>query len=140
MKSTLLALLLIGHAHGAEPQIDSILSAIVAVETGCVRTGTGEVSGKWSIGEAGEVSPFQLHPRVLQDLGVAHKSGRIHRNPVYAESIARLWLGRLHHRFGNWPDAVAAWNGGAYGMRGRSAQDYSVRVMALAETYEKGNP
>lgn len=128
------ALLLTGVLYGHEITIDHALSAIVSVESGCTRVGMGQITGSYAVGKDGEVSPFQLHLSVLRDLGVAGKSARIHRDPVYAESLARLWLGRLHQRFGNWPDTFAAWNGGPHGYRRRAARDYSERCMNVAQS------
>ncbi len=130
---TLLALAAhVPQAPASEITIEEVLTGIAAVETGYTRHGIGSGKGTWSVGQSGEVSPWQIHPSVLRDLGLHAKSARINRDIVYAESIARLWLGRLYIRFGNWPDSVAAWNGGPRGLERRSARDYSDRVMNIA--------
>ena len=131
---TRIILILLGaiHAQAQEITIEQALSALVQVESGCVRVGMGQISGRWEVGADGEVSPFQLHQRLLRDLGVAGKSARIHRDTVYAESISRLILERLYNRFGNWPDTFAAWNGGPNGYKRRMARDYSVRCMNIS--------
>ena len=136
----LLALFLCAACQGTyarEVTIESALSAIVAVESGCTRVGMGQISGRWEIGADGEVSPFQLHVDLLRDLGVSGKLARLHRDPVYAESLARFQLDRLYKRFGNWPDTFAAWNGGANGYKRRMARDYSERCMNLATQLAK---
>ena len=135
---TLLGCLAMAHSAEGESRdritIESALSAIVQVESGCTRLGMGSISGRWGIGQDGEVSPFQIHISVLRDLGVEGKRDRIHRDIVYAESIARLILTRYYNRFGNWPETFAAWNGGANGYQRRVARDYSRRVMNLASS------
>jgi hypothetical protein len=109
---------------------DRIVAAIAAVETGTEWRSIGDVRGKWSRGADGEVSPFQLSPAVLTDMGVTNHA-RVHRDTVYAESLARLWLVRCYVKAGNWPDAVARYNAGNR-YRSRTARDYSARVIALA--------
>ena len=109
---------------------DRIVAAIAAVETGTEWRNTGDVRGKWSRGADGEVSPFQLSPAALTDMGVTNHA-RVHRDVVYAESLARLWLVRCYAKAGNWPDAVARFNAGNR-YRSRTARDYSTRVLALA--------
>lgn len=111
---------------------DRIVAAIVQVESGCEWRGIGDVRGKWSRGADGEVSPFQISPAALSDMGVTNAS-RVHRDTVWAESLARLWLSRCFDRHGNWPEAVAAYNAGSR-YRSRSARDYACRVIALAES------
>ena len=133
MKAALLLITgLLANGNAQDITIDHALGAIVAVESGCTRVGMGQISGRWEVGADGEVSPFQLHQRLLRDLGVAGKSARIHRDTVYAESISRLILERLYNRFGNWPDTFAAWNGGPNGYKRRMARDYSVRCMNIS--------
>ena len=140
IKSTLLALLLIGHAHAQEITIEDALSAIVSVETGCVRVDIGHIRGRWSYGSGGEVSCFQIHPSVLAHLRLSEKSARIHSDPVYAESVARLWFIHLLQKHGNYHDSFAAWNGGDRGSHRRSAQDYAARAVAIATQYAKERP
>ena len=109
---------------------DRIVAAIAAVETGTRWHSIGDVRGKWSRGADGEVSPFQLSPSALTDMGVTNHT-RVHRDTVYAESLARLWLVRCYVKAGNWPDAVARYNAGTR-YRSRTARDYSARVIALS--------
>ena len=109
---------------------DRIVAAIAAVETGTEWRNTGDVRGKWSRGADGEVSPFQLSPAALTDMGVTNHA-RVHRDVVYAESLARLWLVRCYAKAGNWPDAVARFNAGSR-YRSRAARDYAERVLAIA--------
>jgi hypothetical protein len=109
---------------------DRILAALVQVESGCEWRGIGDIKGKWARGDDGEVSPFQLAPAALTDMGVTNHA-RVHRDPVYAESLARLWLSRCYVKHGNWAQALAAYNGGTR-YRSRRARDYSERILNLA--------
>jgi hypothetical protein len=109
---------------------DSIIRGLVMVESGCEWRDTGDIRGKWSIGADAEVSPFQLSHAALSDMGVTNHA-RVHRDTVYAESLARLWLARCYAKAGNRPDAVARYNAGSR-YRSRTARDYSARVLALA--------
>jgi hypothetical protein len=109
---------------------DPILRALVAVESGCDWRGIGNIKGQWSRGADGEVSPFQLGRDALSDMGVTNHA-RVHRDPVYAESLARLWLSRCFDRTGNWPDALSRYNAGSR-YRTRAARDYSARILNLA--------
>ena len=124
-----LALVTCAPAKGVEVP-DRIVAAIAAVETRTEWRSIGDVRGKWSRGADGEVSPFQLSPAALTDMGVTNHA-RVHRDTVYAESLARLWLVRCYVQAGNWPDAVARYNAGNR-YRSRTARDYSARVIALA--------
>jgi hypothetical protein len=120
---------LAGKAKAAEVP-DRILAALVQVESGCEWRGIGDIKGKWARGDDGEVSPFQLAPAALTDMGVTNHA-RVHRDPVYAESLARLWLSRCYVKHGNWADALSAYNGGTR-YRSRRARDYSERILNLA--------
>jgi hypothetical protein len=109
---------------------DSILRALVQVESGCDWRGIGDVRGHWSRGADGEVSCFQLSPAALSDMGVTN-SARVHRDVVYAESLARLWLSRCYEKHGDWATALACYNSGSR-YRSRKARDYSARIIALS--------
>ncbi len=110
---------------------DRIVAALCQIESGCEWRGIGDIKGRWSVGADGEVSPFQLTQGAIADMGAAAHSARIHRDPVYAESLARLWLSRCYAKAGNWPAALAIYNGGR-NYRSLAARDYSKRVLALA--------
>lgn len=133
----LLLALKVSHAQAQEISIDHFLSALASVETGVTRTGIGEIHGKWSIGKDGEVSCFQISPAVLHDLGLSGQASRIHRDPVYAESVARLWLSRIMGSNGDWHLAAATWNAGPRGRKSRQATDYADRVVNLAQRLAK---
>lgn len=126
----LFALVLIGAVATAAETPDRIIAALVQVESGCEWRGIGNIKGTWARGADGEVSPFQLAPAALTDMGVTNHA-RVHRDPVYAESLARLWLSRCYAKHGNWPQALAAYNAGSR-YRSRSARDYADRILSLA--------
>ena len=121
-----------GAACAQDPTIDHYIAAIAGVETGVRYMGVGDIRGKWSVGQDGEVSPWQLSPAVLADLNVKNKSRRIHSDPVLAESIVRQWLARLHSRYGRWEDVLGAYHRGHGARRGGAAADYADRVINLA--------
>jgi hypothetical protein len=110
---------------------DRIVAALVQVESGCEWRGMGEIRGTWLRGEAGEVSAFQLSPAALISMGAGDRSTRIHRDPVLAESFARLWLSRCFDQAGTWEGALARYNAGSR-HRSRTARDYAARVLNLA--------
>lgn len=127
--TVLLCIALASPAKAAETP-DRIIAALVQVESGCEWRGIGNIKGTWARGADGEVSPFQLAPAALTDMGVTNHA-RVHRDPVYAESLARLWLSRCYAKHGNWPQALAAYNAGSR-YRSRSARDYADRILNLA--------
>ena len=137
LRLILISILGLTHAYTQDINIDHFLSALAQVETGVTRTGIGEIHGRWSLGKDGEVSCFQISPAVLSDLGISRHSSRIHRDPVYAESIARLWLARIMGGNGDWHVAAATWNAGRRGRQSRQAQDYADRVVNLAQQLAK---
>jgi hypothetical protein len=125
----LLALFLCAACQGAEVP-DAIIRGLVMVESGCEWRSMGDIRGKWERGADAEVSPFQLSPAALSDMRV-RDANRVHRDVVYAESLARLWLSRCYQRHGNWPEALAAYNGGSR-YRTRGAKDYAARILNIA--------
>lgn len=121
------------HAKAQEITLCHYLSAIVQVESGCVRRDLGEIEGAWRVGGDGEVSPFQITPDVLRSIGFGSKIWRVHKDPALAESAARLWIGQLRAKHPHPADWLAAWNGGLSGYRGKAARRYADRVIALAQ-------
>jgi hypothetical protein len=125
----LLLLLLLPLACAVEVP-DSIIRGLVMVESGCEWRSVGDVRGKWSHGADGEVSPFQLAPAALSDMGVTNHA-RVHRDVVYAESLARLWLAKCYRKHGNWRDALGQWNAGSR-FSSATGRNYADRVLNLA--------
>ncbi len=129
--TTFLTLGLCNFGLSAEVVPDRIVAALVQVESGCQWHGVGDVRGTRSHGDAGEVSAFQLSPIALTAMGAADRVARIHRDPVLAESFARLWLARCFAQAGTWEGALARYNAGSR-HRSRTARDYAARVLNLA--------
>ncbi len=118
-------------AQGVEVP-DRVIAAIAQVETGTEWRGIGDVRGSWNRGDIGEVSPWQISPAVLRDLNAYDRRFRVHADPVLAESLVRLWLGRLYERTGCWSQACAAYHAGLAGRHRGYARDYAARVLAIA--------
>ncbi len=118
-------------AHSVEVP-NQIIAAIAEIETGTTWRGTGDVRGVWSRGNIGEVSPWQLSPAVLRDLRAYDRRSRVHSDTVFAESLVRQWLSRLHDATGSWSQAVAAYHAGIAGRHRRYARDYAARVFSVA--------
>jgi len=112
-----------------------VLRGIAAVETGTDWRDTGDVRGTWARGSIGEVSPWQLSPDVLRDLGAYDRRARVHSCPVLAESLTRAWLVHLYARTGTWPQAIAAYHAGLRGRHRAYAREYADRVLNLAATF-----
>lgn len=138
LPSLCLLLALLGFVAGlcAEVTPDWCIRGIAALETGVHWTDTGTIRGKWSVSSTGDVSPWGLSPAVLADLGLTGKTKRIHSDPVYAESVVRLWLSRLYETTGDWDQAVAAWRGGLAGRNRKLAKEYAVRVRNYGSFYQ----
>lgn len=113
---------------------DRIVAAIAAVETSTEWRSIGDVRGTFARGDIGEVSPWQISPAVLRDMRAYDRRHRVHADPVFAESLVRLWLGRLYLTTGNWPEAVAAYHAGLRGRHRSYAREYADRVLAVAST------
>lgn len=136
MLRVLIAAILSGVSYAQEITIDQIVKAVAQVETGVRWIDTGRIVGRWSVGDAGEVSPWQLSPGLLQDLGKLDARWRIHRDPVLAESLFRLSFTHLLGRTGSYVRALAAYHRGLHGAGGQEAQDYARRVLNLVESYQ----
>ena len=114
---------------------DAIIRGLVAVESGASWKSAGEIDGKWKRGAIGEVSNFQLSPAVLTDLRLSpSQRARVATSPIYAESIARLWLSRCFAKHGSWRDALSRYNAGNR-WRSVKARDYADRILS-----QKRNP
>lgn len=129
----LFALLLIGALVTAADVPDRIVAAVAMVETGATWRDTGDIKGKWTHGDAGEISHWQITGAVLEDLGLsAAQKRKIASDTVYAESVFRLWYSGLLRKTGSHAEALAAYHRGLGGRTRRDARDYAARVLALA--------
>ncbi|HEX3133261.1 MAG TPA: hypothetical protein VHX44_06715, partial [Planctomycetota bacterium] len=72
---------------------------------------------------------------VLSDLGLSAHADRINRDPVYAESITRLWLTHLHSITGDWLQVCAAWRAGLQDRHRAWAREYAQRAFNYGTTY-----
>ncbi len=114
------------------PSMDKVVAAVAMVESGATWKDTGTVTGSWSLGGAGEISHWQITAAVLSDLQLTGKTRKIASDPVYAESVFRLWYSRLLHATGSHREALAAYHRGLGGRHRRDARDYAQRVLNLA--------
>jgi hypothetical protein len=96
-----------------------ILGAIAKQETSF-----GANPNTYTPGSAGELGVMQTTPAIVSQYGI---------NPYDPQSDingAAAYLATLYTQKGNWPAAVAAYNG-----TGQAAQNYSSQVMGTAQSY-----
>lgn len=88
---------------GYFPSLDAIAAAVARAESGNRQT---DANGNTIIGKAGEVGVMQLMPSTAAQLGV----------DPYDEAQNRAggatYLQQLYDKYGNWHDALAAYNWG----------------------------
>lgn len=130
-----------GRASGQDVPLSSgdvpswVLRGIAAVETGVHWHDTGHLDGTWARSSTDDVSPWGISPAVLKDLRLSAHADRLHRDPVFAESIARRWLLHLHGVTGCWLQTCAAWRAGLRGRHRAWARDYAERARNYGTTY-----
>lgn len=113
---------------------DAIVAAVAMVESGSTWVDTGDVRGGWKRGEYGEISHWQFTDAVLADLGLtAIQKRKVASDPVYAESVFRLWYSRLLLRTGSHAMALAAYHRGLGGRHRKDARDYAERALNIAQ-------
>lgn len=123
------------HASGQDTVPDWVVRGIAAVETGVHWRDTGDLDGAWARSSTNDVSPWGISPAVLADLRLSAHADRLHRDPVYAESITRRWLLHLHSITGSWLQTCAAWRAGLRGRHRAWARDYAERARNYGTTY-----
>lgn len=130
------ALLMLAVAAACAQDVPAwVLRGIAAVETRTTYRDIGDLTWRdQRIGAAGEVGPWQLSPAALRDLKAYDRRARVHAEPVFAESLTRAWLLRLHRITGTWPQAIAAYHAGLGNRRQTFAIDYAQRVRAAGAT------
>jgi hypothetical protein len=121
-------------AHGQDVPA-WVIRGIAAVETGVHWSDTGDIRGTWSSNDTGDVGPWHISLAVLRDLKLSDHADRLQRDPVYAESITRLWLLRLYAATGDWFQVCAAWRAGLKGRHRAMARDYAERARNYGTTY-----
>jgi len=125
-----------GTARGQDQVPDWVLRGIAAVETGVHWRDTGDLDGAtWPKSTTGAVGPWHISLSVLSDLKLSAHAERIHRDPVFAESITRMWLLRLYAVTGDWSEVCAAWRAGLRNRHRAWARDYAQRAHDYGTTY-----
>lgn len=114
---------------------DWVMRGIASQETAVHWRDTGEIDGTWSKSTSGAVGPWHIGLDVLADLGLLAHASRLHRDPVYAESITRLWLTHLHDVTGDWLQVCAAWRAGLRNRHRAWARAYADRAFNYGTTY-----
>lgn len=115
---------------------DWVLRGIASQETGVHWTDTGVLSAsEWPKSSTGAVGPWHISPAALKDLKRTHLAERIHREPVLAESVARLWLLHLYKTTGCWRETCAAWRAGLRNRHRAWAREYAERAFNYGTTY-----
>jgi len=130
VRRVLILSLFTGASYAQEITTHHLMQAICQVETGCVWIAPGQVKGKWREGSAREVSPWQLAPAVLIDLGVRRSDVR--GNCGYAQHVVERWLGILQQRGLGHREVAAAYHRGYSGRNKPEAKAYAERVINLA--------
>jgi hypothetical protein len=92
---------LFGAARGAE--LDRVAFAVDGAESS-----HGTDPGMWRVDFSGPQGPMQVSDAAAIDAGGGNRF-----DPIQNRQLGRLYLARLFRRYGNWPDAVAAYNWGA---------------------------
>lgn len=114
---------------------DWVVRGIAAVETEVHWHDTGKITGTWTSNTTGDVGPWHISPAVLKDLKRSHLAERIHREPVLAESIARLWMLHLYKVTGDWHQVCAAWRLGLGRRHEPKARRYAERAFNYGTAY-----
>lgn len=104
-----------------------IFSSLIGKESG---GGPGSDSSTWNpnaVGAAGEIGLGQLLPSTASMLGVTNPY-----DPTQNLTGAATYLSQMFARFGNWQDALAAYNAGPGGYQSAQAQGYASSILAAS--------
>ena len=112
-----------------------VIRGIAAQETAVHWHDIGQIDGKWTKGTTGAVGPWHISLDVLADLKMQSKANRIHHDPVFAESVTRLWLQHLFSVTGCWNQTCAAWRAGLGARHKPFAKAYAARVFNYGTAY-----
>jgi Transglycosylase SLT domain len=111
---------LFGAAHGAE--LDRVAFAVDGAESS-----HGTNPGMWRADLRGPQGPMQVSDAAAIDSGGGNRF-----DPIQNRQLGRLYLARLFRRYGNWPDAVAAYNWGPANLDAWIAQGRPAAGLPLA--------
>src|SRR5438105_4939943 len=107
------------------PPLDRVASAVDGAESS-----HGTDMAMWRPDPSGPQGPMQVSEAAATDVG-----GGDRFDSLQNRTIGRAYLSQLYGRYGNWPDAIAAYNWGigkmdAWGKAGRPDDRYLVGVAA----------
>ena len=112
----------------------------IAIAIDGAESSHGKDIGMWRPDPSGPQGPMQISEAAATDVG-----GGDRLDPTQNRAIGRAYLAKLHARYGNWPDAIAAYNWGlgkmdAWVKAGRSSDRLLVGVTAYLRRvlYESG--
>ncbi|MBV8736636.1 MAG: lytic transglycosylase domain-containing protein [Alphaproteobacteria bacterium] len=111
---------LFGAARGAE--LDRVAFAVDGAESS-----HGTDPGMWRADLGGPQGPMQVSDAAAIDSGGGNRF-----DPIQNRQLGRLYLAKLFRRYGNWPDAVAAYNWGPANMDAWIAQGRPAAGLPLA--------
>jgi hypothetical protein len=87
---------------GEPPSLDRVAAAVDGAESS-----HGRDPGMWRADPDGPQGPMQVSAAAASDVG-----GGDRFDATQNRALGRAYLGHLHARYGNWPDAIAAYNWG----------------------------
>lgn len=91
-----------GPAVAAASPLDRVAYAVDGAESS-----HGSDQGMWRLDAQGPQGPMQVSAAAASDVG-----GGDRFDPAQNREIGRAYLAQLYRRYGDWPDAVAAYNWG----------------------------
>lgn len=96
------AVAMAGGRSAATQQLDRIAYAVDGAESS-----HGRNPAMWRPDPAGPQGPMQVSAKAATDVG-----GGDRFDPTQNRAIGRAYLAQLYRRYGNWPEAIAAYNWG----------------------------
>jgi Transglycosylase SLT domain len=119
------------HAVGSPPVSNPLDRVAFAVDG--AESSHGADEAMWRADPTGPQGPMQVSEAAASDVG-----GGDRFDTVQNRAIGRAYLALLHHRYGDWPDAIAAYNWGignldAWVKAGRPADESASSVASYLE-------
>ncbi len=119
------------HATGSLPVSNPLDRVAFAVDG--AESSHGADEAMWRADPTGPQGPMQISEAAASDVG-----GGDRFDTVQNRAIGRAYLALLHHRYGDWPDAIAAYNWGignldAWVKAGRPADESASSVASYLE-------